>query len=78
MPQRFPIKQLYSFYSFRVMPWIGQWITRERSAYEYLPESVAAFPYGEAFLDRLRNAGFKDTKCIPLTFGIVSLYLAEK
>lgn len=78
MPQRFPIKQLYSFYSFRVMPWIGQWITRERSAYEYLPESVAAFPYGDAFLERLRHAGFRDTKCIPLTFGIVSLYLAEK
>jgi demethylmenaquinone methyltransferase/2-methoxy-6-polyprenyl-1,4-benzoquinol methylase len=78
MPERFPIRQLYSFYSFRVMPWIGQWITRERSAYEYLPESVAAFPYGKAFLEKLEQAGFRDTKCTPLTFGIASLYTAEK
>ena len=78
MPERFPIRQVYSFYSFRVMPWIGQWITRERSAYEYLPESVAAFPYGKAFLEKLEQAGFRDTKCTPLTFGIASLYTAEK
>lgn len=77
-PDRFPVKQMYDFYSFKVMPRLGQWLTRERAAYEYLPESVSVFPYGEAFLKHLQKSGFRDTKCIPLTFGIASIYTATK
>lgn len=77
-PTKFPIKQFYNFYSKSIMPSIGQMLSKERSAYEYLPESVKAFPYGNAFLDVLKRTGFKDVKCIPLTFGIASIYTARK
>jgi demethylmenaquinone methyltransferase/2-methoxy-6-polyprenyl-1,4-benzoquinol methylase len=77
-PTRFPVKQFYNFYSFKVMPKVGQWISRERSAYEYLPESVSAFPFGKKFLEILSKTGFKNTKSEPLTFGIASIYTAEK
>ncbi len=77
-PSRFPVKQFYNFYSFKVMPKIGQLISSERSAYEYLPESVSVFPYGKKFLDILAKTGFRDTKCQTLTFGIASIYTASK
>lgn len=77
-PTRFPVKQFYNFYSFKVMPRIGQLISKERSAYEYLPESVSAFPYGKKFLEILTKTGFSNTKCLPLTFGIASIYTAVK
>lgn len=77
-PSRFPVKQFYNFYSFKIMPKIGQLISSERSAYEYLPESVSVFPYGKKFLDILTKTGFRDTKCQALTFGIASIYTATK
>jgi demethylmenaquinone methyltransferase/2-methoxy-6-polyprenyl-1,4-benzoquinol methylase len=60
------------------LPTIGAWISKDKSAYSYLPESVDAFPSGEKFTVELKNVGFKDCKHIPLTFGIVSLYIAIK
>jgi len=77
-PDRFPVKQFYNFYSYKVMPKIGQMLSKERSAYEYLPASVAAFPYGKNFLSILTKTGFGDTKSIPLTFGIASIYTGIK
>jgi len=77
-PTKFPVKQFYSFYSSKILPTIGQLISKERSAYEYLPESVNQFPYGDNFLNILKRCNFTDTKCIPLTFGIASIYTAKK
>ncbi|MBL7925229.1 MAG: bifunctional demethylmenaquinone methyltransferase/2-methoxy-6-polyprenyl-1,4-benzoquinol methylase UbiE [Bacteroidia bacterium] len=77
-PDRFPVKQFYNFYSYKVMPRIGQMLSRERSAYEYLPASVSAFPYGRTFTALLAKAGFRHTKCLPLTFGIASIYTGIK
>ncbi|MFN8154188.1 MAG: bifunctional demethylmenaquinone methyltransferase/2-methoxy-6-polyprenyl-1,4-benzoquinol methylase UbiE [Bacteroidia bacterium] len=77
-PTQFPVKQFYNFYSFKVMPKIGQLISSERSAYEYLPESVSVFPYGKKFLEILTKTGFRDTKNQTLTFGIASIYTATK
>ena len=77
-PQGFPVKQLYSLYSRKIMPAIGQLLSKQKAAYEYLPESVNAFPYGVQLLKKLEEQGFKDTKWIPLTFGIASIYLAYK
>ena len=73
-PTAFPVKQGYAFYSKHVLPRIGRAVSGSSEAYEYLPESVAAFPAGEAFLRVFRTAGFRDTTATPLTFGIVSLY----
>lgn len=73
-PTAFPIKQGYEVYSKHVLPRVGRAVSRSDAAYTYLPESVAAFPDGEDFLDQMRAAGFTEPVAKPLTFGIVSLY----
>ncbi|UXP32959.1 bifunctional demethylmenaquinone methyltransferase/2-methoxy-6-polyprenyl-1,4-benzoquinol methylase UbiE [Reichenbachiella agarivorans] len=77
-PTAFPMKQLYSFYSNAILPLIGKMVSKDSSAYTYLPESVQEFPFGDDFLAILDKLGFKETKCIPLTFGISSIYTAVK
>lgn len=78
MPRKFPFKQLYNFYFNFVLPKIGRWVSRDSSAYTYLPESVQAFPDGEGFIKILNRLGYKNTECKPLTFGISSLYIGTK
>ena len=77
-PQSFIIKYLYRFYSKYILPVVGQLLSKQRSAYVYLPESVKAFPYGDNFLKIYAQAGFSGTKCYPLTFGIASIYEGKK
>jgi len=77
-PDKFPFKQLYNFYFRSILPKIGRIISGNKIAYNYLPESVREFPDGKNFLKTLAGAGFKDCKCIPLTFGISSIYIGEK
>jgi demethylmenaquinone methyltransferase/2-methoxy-6-polyprenyl-1,4-benzoquinol methylase len=77
-PKRFPFKQVYRFYFNFILPKIGSWISRDKSAYTYLPESVEAFPDGIDFVAILNDTGFKNTACKPLTFGISSIYTAQK
>ncbi len=77
-PRSFPFKQLYNGYFKYILPLIGKTISKDSSAYTYLPESVQAFPDGKAFLEIYNKAGFKNTKCIPLTFGICSIYIGHK
>jgi demethylmenaquinone methyltransferase/2-methoxy-6-polyprenyl-1,4-benzoquinol methylase len=77
-PRSFPFKQLYNFYFKYILPLIGKTVSKDSSAYTYLPESVQAFPDGEAFLEIFKKAGFINTKCIPLTFGICTIYIGQK
>lgn len=77
-PRAFPLKQMYNGYFRFILPQFGRLISKDASAYTYLPESVQAFPDGEAFLDHLRGAGFRQVRWQPLTFGISSLYTATK
>lgn len=77
-PKRFPFKQGYNFYFKTILPKIGSWISRDKAAYNYLPESVEAFPDGDDFLAILKETGFKNVSCKPLTFGISSIYIAQK
>jgi demethylmenaquinone methyltransferase/2-methoxy-6-polyprenyl-1,4-benzoquinol methylase len=73
-PRAFPIKQGYEFYSRHVMPRVGRAVSNSRTAYDYLPESVAAFPDDMEFLSELQSAGFGDVAQRRLTFGVASLY----
>ena len=68
------VKQGYAFYSKHVLPRVGRAVSGSSEAYEYLPESVAAFPDGEDFLAVMRSAGYSALAVQPLTFGIASLY----
>ncbi len=77
-PRRFPMAQMYNFYFKTILPKIGRLISKDKSAYTYLPESVEAFPDGTDFENILKRTGFKDTACKPLTFGISSIYTGRK
>ncbi|MGB0652430.1 MAG: bifunctional demethylmenaquinone methyltransferase/2-methoxy-6-polyprenyl-1,4-benzoquinol methylase UbiE [Thermoplasmatota archaeon] len=70
-----PISWPYRIYSKHVMPRIGALVTGDRAAYEYLPETAAAFPCGDAFAQIMRDAAdFTDIQVRPLTGGIAWLY----
>lgn len=73
-PRAFPVKQLYAWYSRHVLPRIGGLLSPDQGAYEYLPSSVAAFPDGPDFLERMAQSGYTDLLWRPMTFGIASLY----
>jgi len=77
-PEGFIIKPLYGFYSKFILPLFGKLISKDKSAYTYLPESVAAFPYGDAFKDILKNLGFTTIRNNPVSFGIATIYVASK
>ena len=77
-PKYFPLKQLYNLYFHYILPAIGAWVSKDKKAYKYLPNSVEAFPSGKDFILELEKVGFKKGKSIPLTFGVVSLYMAIK
>ena len=77
-PKSFPMKQAYGFYSHVILPQIGKIVSKDNSAYTYLPESVEAFPDGGNFLTILKKVGFHSTLCKPLTFGISSIYVGQK
>lgn len=77
-PKSFPFKQLYNFYFRYILPVVGRLVSKDTSAYAYLPASVQAFPDGTDFLKIYEQAGFKNTECVPLTFGICSIYVGKK
>lgn len=77
-PPRFPVKQFYLFYFRYMLPAIGRFFSRDKRAYQYLPESVDAFPSPEKFCSILQYCGFANTTHHYLTFGIASLYTAHK
>ena len=72
------VRPLYLWYFRNVLPRIGRTVSRHDAAYSYLPASVGAFPWGEAFADILRGQGFNNVKARPLSFGIVYLYTGQK
>ncbi len=77
-PKSLPFKQLYNFYFKYILPGWGGLISKSKTAYTYLPESVEHFPEGEQFAAYLKNAGYTNVKIKPLTFGICTLYTAIK
>ena len=77
-PKKFPVKQLYNFYFNSILPGIGKLVSKDKSAYTYLPESVDAFPDGEKFVQILTNLKYKNAIAIPLMFGIATIYKANK
>lgn len=78
MPEHFPMRQLYKFYFRHILPVVGGWISGNKGAYVYLPESVMKFPQGKDFLDVMSRCGFRDTCQQKLSFGIASLYIGIK
>jgi len=70
-------RQLYYFYFRRLLPTIGG-LFSQRSAYQYLPDSVLEFPPQEAFCALMTTAGFEAVSFTDLTWGIASVYVGER
>lgn len=77
-PRFFPFKQLYFFYFKTILPLVGKFVSKNREAYTYLPDTVMRFPDGEDFLDILRTIGFADTRQQRLTAGIATVYVGTR
>jgi len=77
-PTAFPMKQLYTFYSKNILPAIGKMVSKDQSAYTYLPDSVRAFPHGEEMKSILKSVKFTQPIDKKLTFGIASIYKSIK
>lgn len=77
-PKRFPVKQYYSFHSRYIIPFFGKTISKDASAYTYLPESVAAFPEGKDFEDILVKLGYRQVGSKTVGGGIATIYFGTK
>lgn len=78
-PTLFGLRHVYNAYFQHVLPRVGQRLAKnDQSAYRYLPESVQAFPSGEALAVLMRQAGLKDIQMVTMTFGVVTLYIGTK
>ena len=77
-PVSFPMKQLFKIYSHTLLPAYGAFITKNRGAYDYLTATIEAFPQGEKMMAILKEAGFTKVSFKRLTFGICTIYFAEK
>ncbi|MGI8525304.1 MAG: bifunctional demethylmenaquinone methyltransferase/2-methoxy-6-polyprenyl-1,4-benzoquinol methylase UbiE [Pseudolabrys sp.] len=65
---------LYKLYSFNVIPAVGQSVTGDREAYQYLVESIRKFPKPKAFAAMLTEAGFRRASFTPITGGVVAIH----
>ncbi len=72
------VKFLHLFYLRKVLPLIGGWISKQKTAYQYLNQTTETFPSGEAFCQMIQKSGFCKVLCHPLTLGAVSIYEAHK
>ncbi len=72
------IRTMYSWYFRYLLPLVGRMVSKHQSAYSYLPASVGAFPPPAEFVKILTATGFSRVRAVPLTFGIVYLFIAER
>jgi demethylmenaquinone methyltransferase/2-methoxy-6-polyprenyl-1,4-benzoquinol methylase len=77
LPGNAAMRDLYLLYFRHVLPRLGAAVSGDAKAYRYLNQTVETFPYGEAFLDLMRAAGFRSVSAAPLTFGIATLYTGD-
>ena len=72
------IRTLYAWYFRYLLPLVGKIVSKHHSAYSYLPASVGTFPPPAEFARIIAATGFSQVRAVPLTFGIVYLYVAER
>ena len=72
------LDRLYELYSFQVIPRVGQAVTGDREAYQYLVESIRRFPKPKAFAGMIEHAGFRRVSYAQMTGGVVALHSGWK
>jgi len=77
-PKKFPVKQYYAFHSKYIIPFFGKMVSKDSSAYTYLPESIQAFPEGENFKKIMRKIGYKNVRSLLCSGGIATIYIGDK
>ncbi len=78
LPKNRFIRNLHLFYLRKGVPFIGALISRNNQAYRYLNQTIEDFPYGEAFCQKIREAGFEKVKAHSLLFGVATIYQGDK
>lgn len=71
-------RPLYDLYTLRVIPALGRAVSSDKSAYTYLPASIAAMPQGEEMLRLMTEAGLSEPRLRRMTFGVCTIYTAVK
>jgi demethylmenaquinone methyltransferase / 2-methoxy-6-polyprenyl-1,4-benzoquinol methylase len=71
------VRAFYLFYFKHILPLVGRIVSGHRTAYSYLPASVANFPDGEELATRMSAAGFANVRWRALTFGIAAVHVGE-
>jgi len=72
-------RSLYFFYSYRILPWLGRLVTRDKTGvYAYLPDSIKLYYKPEDFAAEMKKAGFKNVTYYPLCHGIVYIHAGDK
>ena len=77
LPTRSIARAIYRLYLHRCLPLLGSLLTRRKSAYDYLGNSIEEFPSGRAMLDLIEASGFRHAKLQPLSYGIATIYTAQ-
>jgi len=78
LPSRSIVRRVYRFYLHRCLPLLGSLLTGKKSAYDYLGDSIEAFPNGGAMIRLMESSGLNQPSIYPLTGGIVTIYTAGK
>ena len=74
-----PLEKVYDFYSFKILPQLGEWIAKDRDSYQYLAESIRMHPDQDTLKQiMLEEAGFDEVDVYNLSGGIVALHRAFK
>ena len=68
------LRAAYDAYSFKVIPQVGEWVAKDRDAYQYLVESIRRFPDQGAFAGLMREAGFGQVTWTNFTGGVAALH----
>jgi demethylmenaquinone methyltransferase/2-methoxy-6-polyprenyl-1,4-benzoquinol methylase len=77
LPTRPIVRTIYRFYLHRCLPLLGSFLTRKKSAYDYLGDSIEEFPSGHAMIDLIEASGFRHATLQPLSYGIATIYTAQ-
>jgi len=77
LPTRPIVRAIYRLYLHRCLPLLGSLLTRKKSAYDYLGDSIEEFPSGRAMIDLIEASGFRHATFQPLSYGIATIYTAQ-
>jgi demethylmenaquinone methyltransferase/2-methoxy-6-polyprenyl-1,4-benzoquinol methylase len=77
-PRNIFVRKMYEFYSNRIMKPIGGMVSKDKKAYDYLPDSIVEFSSPDEVMALMERVGFKECRRRSQSFGIAQIYIAQK